>query len=170
METIKPVSHPLTPAITQPKANTTLWIGHLHTDPTEHFAGQTFKCSNEGMIDNIKLFSSAVHNPGQMQLTLHEFDDNSKQWGPSIANSSIMLEKGDDEKWIEFKLQSVPLHKGYTYGFRVYTNDAFIGIGEAASGSKHPFTTGQSWAADSNDRQGHFFNYFSLAFRVEMRA
>ncbi len=167
METTQHASHP---AITQTKNNTTLWIGRLQTDPTDHFAGQTFKCPDEGLIDNIQIYSSSVYNPGEMQLTLHEFDTNSKTWGASIGNSSLSLEKGDSAKWIRFKLQPVLLHKNATYGFRLYTNNAMIGIGEAAAGTQQPFTFGHEWSGDSANMQGNFFTYFSLAFKIELRA
>jgi len=167
METIKHASHPI---ITQTKNNTTLWIGHLQTDPTDHFAGQTFKCPDEGLIDNIQVYSSTVYNPGEMQLTFHEFDDSTQTWGTSIGNSSLTLQKGDDARWIRFELQPMLLRKGITYGFRLYTNNAMIGIGEAATGTQQPFTFGHEWSGDSANMQGHFFSYFSLAFKIEMRA
>jgi hypothetical protein len=166
METTKHASRPV---ITQTTNNTTLWIGHLKNDPTDHFAGQTFKCTSEGLLDNIQVYSSAVQSPGELQLTLHEFDIDSKTWGPAIGNSNLVLQKGDDSKWITFELQPVALRKDVTYGFRLTCN-ALIGIGEAASGTKQPFTFGHAWSGDSKDIQGHFFSYFSLAFKVELRA
>jgi hypothetical protein len=169
METGKLSSRPR-PVITQVENNTTLWIGHLQSDPTDHFAGQTFRCPSDGQLDNIQVYSSAVHNPGEMSLTLHEFDDNNKTWGPSIGNSSLTLERGDDAKWVRFELQPVILKRNSTYGFRLQTANAFVAIGEAASGVKQPFTFGHEWNANSTDREGHFFTYFSLAFKVELCA
>ncbi|MES1217030.1 MAG: hypothetical protein ABUT20_16060 [Bacteroidota bacterium] len=167
METKK---HAIRPAITQTTNNTTLWIGHLQNDPTDHFAGQTFKCSFEGLLDNIQVYSSAVQSPGEIQLTLHEFDPNTKTWGPAIADSKLLLQKNDDAKWITFELQPVALRKDATYGFRLQSSNALIGIGEAASGTKQPFTFGHEWNGDSKDMLGHYFSYFSLAFKVELRA
>jgi hypothetical protein len=158
------------PVLTQTESNTTLWIGHLQTDPTDHFAGQTFKCPSAGQLDNIQVYSSTVHHPGHMLLTMHEFDAENKKWGPAIGNSTIELQRSDSNKWIRFNLQPVPLYKDSTYGFRLQTTDALIGIGEAASGTKHPFNFGQEWNGDSKNEKGHFFTYFSLAFKVELRA
>jgi hypothetical protein len=169
METTKHASRPR-PVLTQTQNNTTLWIGHLQTDPTDHFAGQTFKCPSEGLLNNIQVYSSAVQLPGEMSLTLHEFDTNTKTWGPSVGNSTLLLERGDDAKWIRFELQPVPLRKDVTYGFRLQTNNALIGIGEAASGTKEPFTFGHEWSGDSKNMKGHFFTYFSLAFKIELCA
>jgi hypothetical protein len=70
------------PLITQIQNNTTLWIGHLQTDPTDHFAGQTFRCPLSGDLDNIQIFSSAVQNPGQLTLSVHLFDPENRCWGP----------------------------------------------------------------------------------------
>jgi hypothetical protein len=136
----------------------------------DHFAGQTFKCPTAGVLDNIQVYSSAVHNPGELTLTLHEFDPATKNWGLAIGNSGVSLQKGDAAKWIRFELDPVPLNREVTYGFRLQTKDAMIGIGEAATGTQQPFTFGHEWNGDSKNQQGHFFSYFSLAFKVEMCA
>ena len=169
METTRHASHPR-PVITQTKNNTTLWIGHLLSDPNDHFGGQTFNCPSEGELDNIQVFSAAVQNPGEIILTLHEFDPASKSWGPVIGKSSISIQRGDDTRWIRFALPSVYLKKDITYGFRLQAQDALVAFGEAASGTNQPFTFGHEWNADSGNEKGHFFTYFSLAFKVEMCA
>jgi hypothetical protein len=167
MQTSQHRSHPV---ISQTKNNTTLWIGHLKTDLNDHFAGQTFQCPSEGLVDNIQIFSSSVHEPGDMALSLHEFDPETKTWGPSIGDSSMSFQKGDDSRWISFHLTPVSLKKDITYGFRLHTDDAMIGIGEAASHSHQPFSFGQAWKGDSKNEKGHYYRYFSLAFKVEMCA
>jgi hypothetical protein len=166
MESIKHSSHPAKPLITQAKNNTTLWIGHLHTDPRDHFAGQTFTCPSGGTLDNIQVYSSAVQYPGQVQLTLHEFDPVAKTWGSSIGQSSLAIDKNDNSKWIRFALPAIQLRQGMTYGFRLHAVDAMIGLGEAVTGTQQPFT-GHEWSADSTNQKGHFYSYFSLAFKVE---
>ena len=82
METMKSNSRPRA-VITQIQNNTTLWIGHLQSDPNDHFAGQTFRCPSSGELDNIQVFSAAVQNPGQLTLTLHSFDPENKILGTS---------------------------------------------------------------------------------------
>jgi hypothetical protein len=167
METYRHASH-TQPLLTQTQNNTTLWVGHLQTDPIDHFAGQTFKCSSDGLLDNIQVYSSAVSKPGEISLTLHEFDNETKNWGQAFASSAVELQKNDDAKWIRFELQPVMLRKDVIYGFRL-TSNALIGIGEAISDNTHPFTFGQEWTGDSKDMQGHFFTYFSLAFKIELK-
>lgn len=169
MQTLKNSSHPR-PVLSQAQNNTTLWIGHLKTDPTDHFAGQTFNCPAEGQLDNIQLYSAAVQYGGQVVLTLHEFDTKSKKWGPSIGSSTLEVQKGDNARWIRFGLPPVQLRKDSTYGFRVKANEAMVGLGEAASGNKNPFTFGHEWSGDSRNEKGHYYSYFSLAFKVELCA
>ncbi len=169
MET-KTFNRPCRPVLTQTENNTTLWIGHLQTDPNDHFAGQTFKCPDAGLLDNIQVYASSVHNPGQIELTLHEFDPATRNWGPAIGNSMLDVEKGNDSQWVRFRLDPVELSKDRTYGFRLQTKNALMGIGEAATGNKQPFTFGHEWNGDSKDLIGHFFSYFSLAFKVELAA
>ncbi|HSU28524.1 MAG TPA: hypothetical protein VLJ68_09100 [Chitinophagaceae bacterium] len=158
------------PLLTQAQNNTTLWIGHLQSDPVDHFAGQTFLSPAEGILDNIQVYSSMVQTPGEILLTLHEFDNNRKEWGPSIANATISLKSTDESLWVRFDLQPVTLKKDTNYGFRLQTSNALIGIGEAASGTRQPFLFGHEWHGDSNNQQGHYFTYFSLAFKVELCA
>jgi hypothetical protein len=167
MQTSKQSSHPI---LSQTKNNTTLWIGHLKTDPNDHYAGQTFTCPADGLVDNIQVYSASVHLPGDVALSLHEFDVDTKTWGPAIGNTTIFLEKGDDARWINFNLPPVSLKKEATYGFRLHTDNGLIGLGEAASHSKQPFTFGQAWKGDSTNEKGHFYRYFSLAFKVDLCA
>ena len=167
MQTTKLGSHPI---LSQTQNNTTLWIGHLETDPNDHFGGQTFTCPSDGLVNNIQVYSSTVHQAGDMALTLHEFDTTNKTWGTAIGDATLFLQKGDDARWIRFGLPPVSLKKDMTYGFRLQTDNAMIGIGEAASHSRQPFTFGHEWSGDSANIKGHYFSYFSLAFKVEMCA
>lgn len=169
METFNAGSHPR-PVLTQAQNNTTLWIGHLRSDPTDHYGGQTFTCPAEGQLDNIQLFAEAVPYPGDIRLTLHEFDAINKTWGPEIGQSTLAVRKEDDHQWIRFSLPTLRLKKAATYGFRVQTNNALVGLGEAACDNQNPFTFGHEWNADSTNQRGHYYSYFSLAFKVEMRA
>src|SRR5690349_12683806 len=104
------------PIITQTENNTTLWVGHLQTDPTEHYAGQIFQCPVHGELDNIQIYSSAVQYPGEIVLSLHQFDEDSKQWGNSLGTATVTVEKNDEKKWLRFNLPPMPLHKNQTYG------------------------------------------------------
>jgi hypothetical protein len=140
----------------------------LQTDPTDHFAGQIFNCPASGQLDNIQVYSSAVQYPGEMELTLHSFDEKNKTWGPAIASATVDIQAKDEEKWIRFSFPPVALNKNITYGFRLRAN-AMVAIGEAAAGNDNPFN-GQEWHADSKDRDGHFYNYFSLVYKIEMCA
>jgi hypothetical protein len=169
METFNTGSHPR-PVISQAKNNTTLWIGHLQSDPTDHYGGQTFTCPSDGQLDNIQLYASAIQYPGEVRLTLHEFNPETKTWGPSLAESSLEVKKDDNDKWIRFHLSSLQLNRASTYGFRVHTSNGMIGLGEAACDNQDPFTFGHEWNADSVNQRGHYYSYFSLAFKVELRA
>lgn len=158
------------PVLTQTENNTTLWIGHLQSDPTDHFAGQTFTCPSDGVLNNIQVYSSAVSVPGDITLTLHEFDEQTRTWGRSIGNSALSLDRNDNGRWIRFELQPVPLNKNATYGFRFHSNNAMIGLGEAAHHAKKPFSFGHAWNGTSKNISGYFFDFFSLAFKVELCA
>ena len=167
---MQPLSHNSQPVISQTNNNTTLWIGHLQSDKNDHDAGQTFLVNRDGVINNIQVYSALVQNPGDVLLTLHELDTENKTWGPAIASSNVFLQLGDVSRWIRFYLQPVELKKNVTYAFRLHSDSALVGLGEAASKANHPFTFGQEWKGDGNNGKGYFFKYFSLAFKVEMIA
>jgi hypothetical protein len=169
METTKKSSQSR-PVLTQTENNTTLWIGHIKSDTNDRIAGQTFTCPSEGMLNNIQVYSSTVQEPGEVKLTLHEFDPSNKQWGPILGSSSLILQRGDDARWIRFETEPLLLKEGATYGFRLQTNNAHIGLGEAAGYAKKPFLFGLAWNSDSNNQLGNFFRYFSMAFKVEVSA
>lgn len=160
-------SHPQ-PLLSQAENNTTLWIGHLHNDATDHFGGQTFTSPEAGPLNNIQLYAASVQHPGEMQMSFHEFDDAKKSWGPSLAECAVHVTGDDQHNWVRFDLPGVFLQQDTTYGFRVHTSNAMIGLGESVCDSQHPFRFGQEWSADSNDQQGQYYSYFSLAFKVEM--
>jgi len=160
-------SHPI---LSQTENNATLWIGHLQNDPTDHFGGQTFKCPSDGLLDNIQLFAETIPNPGNVYLSLHEFDNITKRWGTAIAETSLIVEQNDREKWIYFNFPPIQLKKETNYGFRIHSYDALIGLGEACHDRHHPFSFGHEWHGSSSDQKGNYFSYFSLAFKVEMRA
>lgn len=110
MET-KQHSSPSRPVISQAQNNTTLWIGHLRPHTHDHLAGQTFICPSEGLVNNIQVFASAVTQPGEVALTLHEFDSNSRSWGNAIGNSIRQVDQNDDTHWIRFELDPIELKK-----------------------------------------------------------
>jgi len=157
----------LRPLITQVQNNTSLWIGHLRTDPIDHFAGQTFRSPSSGELNNIQVFSAAVQYPGQLTLSVHSFDPQNRSWGPPLASSTVEVETIDRERWIRFDLPPMPLHQDEMYGFRIYANNNMIALGEAAAGNQNPFN-GEEWHADSLDQIGHYYRYFSLAYKIEM--
>ena len=157
------------PVITQTENNTTLWIGHLQSDHTDRFAGQTFTCPATGDLNNIQVYSVVVHSPGRIMLSLHAFDEETKSWGPVLASAITAIEKTDEDTWIRFEMPPMPLHKYATYGFRLFADHGMIALGETVTTGQKPFN-GQEWHADSNNQTGEFYNYFSLAFKVEMCA
>lgn len=168
MEPVK-MNYQSRPIVSQLHNNTSLWIGRLESDPTDHYAGQTFHCPFEGELNNIQVFSATVQNPGEMILTVHSFDARNKTWGPQLANSSVEIEKVDQGRWIRFNLPPMPIHQNEDYGFRLCTSSGMIALGEAATGTQTPFE-GEEWHASSNDQSGHYYKYFSLAFKIELCA
>lgn len=168
MQTMKNVNKPQ-PILMQVTNNTIFWVGHRPNEILNHYAGQTFISPVDNTVDNIQIYADMVHQPGDIMLTLHSFDDDKKIWGPGIGSATVSLTKDDKEKWIQFELLNVNIKKGNAYGFRLQSSEALVAVGEAAGGMQNPpFATGLEWSATSNDQSGHFFRYFSLAFKIEV--
>ena len=142
----------------------------MNSGSTDHLAGQTFQCPEEGSLTKIQVYSIAVSHPGRLILTLHEFDKQRKNWGRVLSFAEIEVDEKDAENWMQFTLQAVPLHKDNTYGFRLKSPDTLVAIGEAAWSSKHPFIYGEEWNTNNIENKDHYYRYFSLAFKVELRA
>ena len=171
MQTIKPTQPNSThPVLSQTQNNTTLWIGHLQTEPQDRFAGQTFLCPRDGEVNSIQVYSTVVHQPGDVGLTLHEFDAATGTWGPSISEASSYFDKNDTARWIRFQLKPVTLKKDSNYAFRLSAHEGLVGIGEAASHANQPFGFGAEWNGSSKNEKGYYLRYFSLAFKVELCA
>jgi hypothetical protein len=158
-------------AVEQITHNITGWIGHRAGDNNDITSGQTFISPSEGELDGIEVFSSMVTAPGKVLITLHSFDPLQKNWGPVLGTDSIELNSNDSGKWICFDIPGLHLHKGATYGFRLESPNTLIGVGEAAGSHKQPpFNNGQAWRFTRKDPKGHSFSYFSLTFKVGLRA
>ena len=101
---------------------------------------------------------------------MHFFDTLTKTWGPVISSSAVTIAKKDQGRWIRFTLHPVTLQKATVYAFRLQSHDALIAIGEAAWPIKEPFAAGREWTGDAVNPAGNFYTYFSLTFKVEIRA
>jgi hypothetical protein len=150
--------------------NTTGWIGHHPKENNDIVRGQTFTASTEADVNAIEVYSNIVSQPGNLMMTIHSFDPQHNSWGPTLGSASVDMKKTDSNKWIAFKIPSVHLDKGKSYGFRLESHDSYIGIGEAAGSAKHPpFAAGQEWQFTTNNKRGDAYTYFSLAFKVGVK-
>lgn len=162
---------PLKVVVQQVNNNTTAWMGNRSVDNERIIAGQTFTCPSDGDLDAIEIFSSLVVKAGHANMTLHAFDPSTKEWGPVLHSSSVVINKQDTEKWISFPQTGLHLHKGDTYGFQLQSDDMYLGLGEAAgSHSQPPFIGGQEWTSLNGKVPGKYYSYLSLAFKVGLRA
>jgi hypothetical protein len=158
------------PVIEQVTNNTTSWIGR-RTDNKELLCGQTFISPTDGDLETIEIYSSIVSKPGKVVMTLHHFDQQNKTWGPPIASSSMEVNNSFSGKWIPFHIPGMHFVKNGSYGFRLESSTAYMGLGEAAgSYAQPPFRDGQEWQFTNHNQEGNPFSYFSLAFRVGLRA
>jgi hypothetical protein len=158
-------------AVEQVTNNTTSWVGCRPGDNNDVISGQTFVSPSEGDLGGIEVFSSMVTAPGKVMMSLHSFNASEKNWGPVLGTASIELSKDDTGKWICFDIPGLHLNKGQTYGFMLECPNTLIGVGEAAgSHTQPPFVNGQEWKFVGKDKKGRSFSYFSLAFKVALRA
>ena len=158
-------------SVQQVTNNATSWIGHRTYDNKDIVMGQTFMATTDGDVQAIEVFSSIVVKPGKVVLTLHAFDLQEKKWGPSLGSSTVEFNYASNEKWVAFNLPGVHLIKGKTYGFKLECTDTYIGVGEAAGSAKQPpFKTGQVWKFTNNNKAPDTYTYFSLAFKVDLKA
>ena len=158
------------PALQQTLNNSTGWIGHLPGDDKEIVRGQTFVAEQEGNLDAIEILPNMISGNGFVFMALHTFDALENKWGPQIDTSMVEMNTSDAGKWVAFNMHGLHLDKGKTYGFLMESNGLCVGIAEAAWNADQPYRTkGQEWKFVDNDLD-EAFTYFSLAFKVDMRA
>lgn len=151
--------------------NATSWVGHRNFDDKDVAAGQTFVATAEGDLDSIEVFPTVVTKPGRVVMTVYDFDEQQNQWGASLGSANVEFTKDTNGRWIPFYLKGLHLSKGKTYGFKLESADTYIGVGEAAGSAKHPpLDSGKEWKFIGNHQQPHAFRYFSLAFKVGLKA
>ncbi|MFN4314439.1 MAG: hypothetical protein ACK4E0_09115 [Chitinophagaceae bacterium] len=154
----------------QDRINSCTWIGQGVSDSDEHFAGQTFVCPRSGELDRIQLFLSDVRSNGDLLVSLHEFNPTNQSWGPALAIGRRLVSPQLGNSWVDFLLDPTRVEAGQAYGFKLAAPDLLVALAEAVEDHQHPFAFGQEWNADTRDQQGRFYQYFSLAFQVGMRA
>ena len=172
MKTQQQITPSLTmhPLISQEQRNSCTWIGHLSSDPDDHFAGQTFTCPREARIDNIRLFLSDVRSTGEILVSVHEFLPENRSWGPAISSGHLQVDQELRNHWVDVPIEQVLLAAGKTYAFKLAASNAMVAIAEAAQDHQHPFDFGQEWNAETSNQQGRFYQYFSLTFQLGKRA
>lgn len=163
---------PLSIAVLQQVTNNaTSWIGRRTKENEGIVSGQTFIASTEGDLDTIHIFSSIVTRPGKVTMTFYNFNQYEKSWGAVLGSASLDFNHNETGKWIAFNFTGLHLHKGQAYGFRLESSDTYVGLGEATGTYKiPPFVSGQVWKFSNINKLGNSYSYFSLAFKVNLRA
>lgn len=165
-------NHPsFVPVVSQESNNLTSWIGHRKVDHADLVAGQTFVAPEEANLEAIEVFSTIVSDPGRVTLKLHVFDADQGTWGPMVCAATVDFDQAHNNQWVSFDLPPFHLRKGNTYGFMLESDTSFIGVGEAIGcADAPPYREGREWKSQGQRDAGQFYNYFSLAFKVDVRA
>ncbi len=150
--------------------NSTGWIGHLPGDKKEIIKGQTFVAEQEGDLESIEILTNMITDNGSVKMSLHTFDALENSWGPELDATILKVNAKDTGKWIAFNMHGLHLDRGKTYGFKMESDNGCIGVAEAAwSASQPPINKGQEWSF-TDKGIGNAFSYYSLAFKVDVRA
>lgn len=157
------------PSIEQVTNNATSWLGHHPKDNKDIARGQTFVAHTEGDVSAIEIYTNIVTRPGQVMLTIHNYDPQKKSWGPALGSSALDMNQSHAGKWVAFDIPATHLSKGSSYGFRLESHDSFIGVGEAAGSATQPQFEGQEWRFTNDNQKADSYSYFSLAFKVGMK-
>lgn len=154
----------------QTTINTTSWVGHFPGINREISKGQTFTAIKEGDLEGIEVLPTLVTQPGEVSMSVHEYDVINKKWGKVLCSTKVQVKKSDCGKWMRFSIPNLHLSKGQSYGFKLASHDCFIGVAEAVgSANNPPFPSGGEWRFHENG-QADSFSYISLAFKVSLRA
>lgn len=159
------------PVVQQTLNNSTGWIGKFPGDNMEIVRGQTFVAEEGGDIDAIEIWPNMISANGLIHMSLHTFDPVENKWGPEIDSSVVELDSSDAGKWVAFNMHGLHLHRGRTYGFLMGSDGSCFGIAEAVWGADQQLRNkGQEWKFVNKNSLGDTFSYFSLAFKIDLRA
>mgnify|MGYP000945245909 CR=1 FL=1 len=158
-------------SVEQVTNNATSWLGHHPRENKDIGRGQTFVAHTEGDVESIEVYTNIVSRPGNVVMTIHSFDPQQKSWGPTLGSANVDFNQSDNGKWKAFNIPSLHLNKGESYGFRLESQDSYIGVGEAAGSAKQPpFSAGQEWHFTPGNSKADAYSYFSLAFKVDIKS
>lgn len=150
--------------------NTISWLGQRKSDQKKIIAGQTFIANKSAQLTQIEVFSEIVTLPGSVTLSLYTFDIGTQQWGGVLGSVEVAVTNGSSNQWMIFVMPEIHLQKGNAYGFKLESNDTFIGLGEAVGSANHPpFIAGKEWRFITEENSTDQFSYFSLAFKVGLK-
>ena len=155
-------------AIQQLQMNGCRWIGNFHNDPADDIAGQTFQLSQSGNLETVSIYFEMIPRGGRVKLSLHHFDDSNHSWGPALGSAEMELNKDEDPGWVEFRMGTLQLDGTKRYGFRLHTQDALLALGEAVWGHSNINHAGEEWIVKGNEKNGHYYRYFSLVYSLGM--
>ncbi len=152
--------------VSQLENNSSQWLGSLPLSQISFKVGQTFVTPASAMVDSVQICADAIQSNGVVELSFHEFNESAHSWGAELGKSSLQVARKAGDSWLKFDLGNISLEKHKTYGFILTSNDALIAISEVAWGQKDSKPTGEEWSIRSNEKEEHFFNYFSLVYRI----
>ena len=165
MKTYHPANSSRT-LVSQLENNSTQWLGSLPLSKISFKVGQTFVTPSSALVDSVQICADAIQSNGLIELSFHEFNEASHTWGAELGKSSLQVARKAGDSWLNFDLGSIRLEKNKTYGFMLTSNDALVAISEVAWGHKDSKPSGEEWSIRSNEKEEHFFNYFSLVYKI----
>jgi hypothetical protein len=158
-------------AMDQAQNNVTAWLGHPTGDTKNVTTGQTFEATKEADLESITVYVSVVAVEGDVALSLHSFDTFTQTWGAQIATTNVNFTKDCNGKWVTFNLPALHLTKGSTYGFKLASKNSYVGVGEAVGSAQEPLQiNGKKWQFVNNAATGNSYKYFSLAYKLGLKA
>lgn len=164
-------SNHLHSVVEQADHNITGWMGHHPGKQQNICLGQTFKSASDANVSEIEIYADAVMYPGTIQLTLHQYDPETKIWGPELLKTSTKVTSEDTGEWLRFNFDNLHIQKGFSYGLKLASDDSYLGLGEVAGSAKNPpMIFGQEWLFSVSGETINVFNYFSLSFKVREAA
>jgi hypothetical protein len=158
---------PSAPLLSQTRQQTCYtWIGYSPGDRQEHFAGQTFECPQDALVDFVEIYLATVLRNGILQMSLHEFDPETETWQPAQRTCEFSLHEWQRENWVRFSFEPLQLQAGQTYGFKLAARDMLVAVADAATDNTGYLHKGREWNSETENQGGRYFQYFSLVFRI----
>ena len=148
-------------ALSEEDHNMICWLG-------QQMAGQVFQAQGNGFIKSVSVLPEVIGHDGELVMTLHRFNPETKIWEAVLAQAAKQITTGMADQWQQFSFDTIQVAAGQWYGFKLQYTGGQLALAEGAR--KNNGNKSMEWTALNAQEKGVFHSDFHLAYKVALAA